>query len=86
MTWEERMAKKAAKRQENRSATECAESRAAWEAQKEEWVAELVATMTVEDALAEEQRINDSPPIWCACVGGLQCCVIKSMARKRVLE
>jgi hypothetical protein len=84
MTWEERMAQKAATRKAIQDAIERQADSIDWERQQEEWIAEYASRLTVDQA-REEQRAVEKNPVGCACIGGPVCCRIRYEARKRVL-
>lgn len=85
MTWEERMAAKAAGRQKVLADKAAEESRKYWDWQNELWVQEYADSLTVEQAIMEQVAIEKNP-VGCACTGGKRCCIIRAEARKRVLK
>lgn len=54
------------------------------EAERERDIAAYAASLTVEEAQAEEDWAKENP-IGCCCTGGPRCCQIRYEARKRVL-
>lgn len=88
MTWEERMAQRAAVRAEDERCRLQAEQEAAWAAEPDwqddpTWQAWIAAARPMTEDEALDLITHGTPP--CACAGGPGCCMVRMEVARRLL-